>query len=129
MKQEKVTYLGFLTAPLYIYFTFYNVLYDVFLLVTNFLFGLFVSALLFGFPEQSLLLGNLHGLDAVLGHRGQVADCLVIGIPPAEKLEYLTKKKRSLLLPKFTVVNTIPSPKIHSDSKQGAQQFYSKLKI
>ena len=54
-----------------------------------------------------LLLGDLHGLDTVLGHRGQVADRLVIAIPPAEKLEYLTKKNGSLLLPKFILVNTI----------------------
>lgn len=110
MKQEEITDLGFLVASLYIYFTFYNVLYNVLLLITNFLFGLFVSALLFGFSEQPLLLGNLHGLDAVLGHCGQVADGLVVAIPPAEKLEYLTKKNESFLLPKFILVTTTPMP-------------------
>lgn len=70
LEQEEVTYLGFLVAPLYVYLTFYNILYDALLLVTDFFFGLLVFPFLFGFLEQSLLLGNLCCLDAVFGYCG-----------------------------------------------------------
>lgn len=70
LEQEEVTDLGFLVAPLYVYLTFYNVLYDALLLVTDFFFGLLVFPFLFGFFEQSLLLGNLCCLDAVFGYCG-----------------------------------------------------------
>lgn len=49
LKQEEVPNLGFLVAPLYVYFTFYNVLYDVLLLITDFFFGLLVFPFFFGF--------------------------------------------------------------------------------
>lgn len=70
LEQEEVPNLRFLVAPLYVYLTFYNTLYDVLLLITDFFFGLLVFPLFFGFFEQSLLLGDLCGLDAVLGHCG-----------------------------------------------------------
>lgn len=70
LKQEEVPNLRFLVAPLYVYFTFYNVLYDVLLLVTDFFFGLLVFPFFFGFFEQSLLLGDFCCLDAVLGYCG-----------------------------------------------------------
>lgn len=70
LKQEEVPDLGFLVAPFYVYLTFDNVLDDALLLVPDLFFGLLVFPFLLGFPEQSLLLGNLCCLDAVFGHCG-----------------------------------------------------------
>lgn len=78
--------VGLLVAALDVDLVLDDVADHLLLLLTHLLLGAPVLALLLGPVEEALLLGDLRGLDAVLGHRHQVVDGLVVAAVPAVEL-------------------------------------------
>lgn len=87
LTQQDVRHHGLLVASFNVNFILDNVSDHLLLLLPDLLLGASVLALLLGAIEETLLLGNLRGLDSVLGDRDQVVDGLVVAVEPAVVLK------------------------------------------
>lgn len=87
LTQQDVGQVGLLVAPLDVDLGLDDVADHLLLLLPHLLLGAPVLALLFGAVEQALLLGDLHGLDAVFRDGHQVVDGLVVAAVPAVVLQ------------------------------------------
>lgn len=86
--QEDIEDVGLLVAAFDVNLVFNDVTDDLLLLLPELLLGALVSTLL-RLVEQPLLLGQLSGLEAVLGHSRQVVDSLSVAAPPAVVLRMI----------------------------------------
>lgn len=94
LTQQDVRQVGLLVASFDVNFVFYYVTDHLLLLLPDLLFGPAVFALLLGAVEEALLLGDLGGLDPVLGYRHQVVEGLIVATVPAVVLEERKAEKR-----------------------------------
>lgn len=87
LTQQDVRQVGFLVAPFNVDLVFDDVTDHLLLLLPDLLFGAAVLALLFGAVQEALLLGDLGGLDPILGDSHKVVDGLVVAAVPAVVLD------------------------------------------